>query len=135
MLLFRLEARKYSPDLTVLLFFDNDVWFNTQRDEYRSQKPVFELREGALELTNVPVPESLHQCEKPEQAAEYWRLHIQTGPYFNPEVEGLYVLMLNTRRRVKGHTLVSMGTMDTLLVTARETFRAAVVGAASAVIA
>jgi DNA repair protein RadC len=95
-------------------------------------KPPAEVK--VVTLRECPVPESLHRCEQPEQAAEYWRLHIQTGPYFNPEVEGLYTLMLNTRRRVKGHTLASQGTMDTILVHPREVFRAAIVAAASAVI-
>jgi hypothetical protein len=35
-------------------------------------------------------------------------------PYFNPECECLVVMILNTRRRIKGHYLVSMGTMDTI---------------------
>ena len=95
-------------------------------------KPPAEVK--VVTLRECPVPESLHQCERPEQAAEYWRLHIQTGPYFNREVECFLALMLNTRRRVKGHTLVSMGTMDTILVHPREVFRAAIVAAASAVI-
>ncbi len=85
-------------------------------------------------LRECPVPESLAVCERPEQAVEYWRLHIQTGVYHNADVESLYVLMLNTRRRVKGHTLVTMGTLDTLLVHPREVFRAAITTNASAVI-
>ena len=44
------------------------------------------------------------------------------------------VLLLNTRRKVKGHHLVSIGTMDTILVHPREVFRLAIVTAASAVI-
>jgi DNA repair protein RadC len=43
-------------------------------------------------------------------------------------------LLLNTRRRVKGHHLVSIGTQDTLLVSAREIFRIAICTAACAVI-
>lgn len=42
--------------------------------------------------------------------------------------------MLNTRRRVKGHHIVSIGTMDTILVHPREIFRVAIVTAASALI-
>jgi DNA repair protein RadC len=85
-------------------------------------------------LRECPVPESMRICETPEQAADYWRLHIATSPQFNPECECLAVLMLNTRRRVKGHQLISLGTMDTLLVHPREVFRGAVVAAASALI-
>jgi DNA repair protein RadC len=42
--------------------------------------------------------------------------------------------MLNTRRRVKGHQLVTIGTMDTLLVHPREVFRGAVIAGASAIV-
>jgi len=44
------------------------------------------------------------------------------------------VLLLNTRKRVKGHQLVSIGTMDTILVHPREVYRLAIMTAASAVI-
>ena len=42
--------------------------------------------------------------------------------------------MLNTRRKVKGHYLVSIGTMDTILVHPREVFRVGIVAAASALV-
>jgi len=65
-------------------------------------------------------------CEEPQQVADYWRMHIMTHPYFNPDCECFVVLLLNTRRRVKGHHLVSIGTMDTILVHPREVFSVAV---------
>ena len=44
------------------------------------------------------------------------------------------VLLLNTRKRVKGHHLVTIGTMDTLLVHAREVFRTAIISSASSIL-
>ena len=44
------------------------------------------------------------------------------------------MLLLNTRRRVKGHQLLTIGTMDTLLVHPREVFRGAVIANASAIV-
>lgn len=85
-------------------------------------------------LRDCPVPESMLICETPDQAADYWRLHIQSHPYFDPERECMAVILLNTRRRVKGHQLVSIGTMDTILVHPREVFRAAVVSCAAAIV-
>jgi DNA repair protein RadC len=85
-------------------------------------------------LRDCPVPESMRVCEAPDQAAEYWRLHVATNPYFNPECECFVVLLLNTRRRVKGHQLVTIGTLDTILVHPREVFRVAVISSAAAVI-
>jgi len=85
-------------------------------------------------LRDCPVPESLRICETPDQAVEYWRMHVATNPYFDPERECLVVILLNTRRRVKGHQLVTIGTLDTILVSPREIFRAAVVSSAAAVL-
>ena len=85
-------------------------------------------------LRECPLPESLLRCETPDNAAEYWRLHVATNPYFNPECECFVVLILNTRRKVKGHQLVTIGTMDMLLVHPREVFRVAIVCSASAVV-
>jgi len=85
-------------------------------------------------LRECPTPESLQQCDTPDQAAAYWKLHIATHPHFDPERECLAVLLLNTRRRIKGHQLVSIGTQDTLLVHSREIFRLAVLTAANALI-
>jgi DNA repair protein RadC len=85
-------------------------------------------------LRECPTPDSLQLCDTPDKAADYWRLNIATHPHFNPECECLAVLLLNTRRRVKGHHLVSIGTMDTLLTHPREIFRVAIVTAASALV-
>jgi len=85
-------------------------------------------------LRECPTPENMQLCDTPEKAGNYWRLHVPSHQYFNPECECFVVLLLNTRRRVKGHQVVSIGTMDTLLVHPREVFRLAIMTAASAII-
>jgi DNA repair protein RadC len=85
-------------------------------------------------LRECPVPEEMLLCDTPDRAADYWRLHVQTGPYFNPECECFVVLLLNNRRRVKGHQLLTMGTKDTLLVGISEVFRTAVIAGAAALV-
>jgi DNA repair protein RadC len=85
-------------------------------------------------LRDCPVPADMLVCETPEQVAGYWRLHIETHPYFNSECECFVVLFLTTRKRVKGHQLVTIGTMDTLLVHAREVFRTAILTSAAAIV-
>ena len=85
-------------------------------------------------LRDCPVPSNLLICETPDHAAAYWRMHIESHPYFDPERECFVVLLLNTRKRVKGHQLVTIGLMDTLLVHPREVFRAAIVSCASAIV-
>ncbi|MDR3548563.1 MAG: JAB domain-containing protein [Candidatus Pacebacteria bacterium] len=84
-------------------------------------------------LRECPVPEAMQICETPDQAVAYWRMHIATHPYFNPECECLAVLFLNTRKRIKGHQLVTIGTMDMMLVHSREIFRAAIVSSAACI--
>jgi hypothetical protein len=87
-----------------------------------------------ISLRECPTPEEMQQCETPEQAAAYWRAHMGQHPYFNPECECLVVMILNTRRRIKGHYLVSVGTMDTILCHPREVFRLAIMASASAIV-
>jgi len=85
-------------------------------------------------LRECPLPEEMDLCDEPDKAAAYWRAHVTSHSAFNPEAECFVVLLLNTRRRVKGHLLVVTGTLDTILVHPREVFRAAIVAAAAAVV-
>src|SRR5437773_1405630 len=87
-----------------------------------------------VSLRECPTPDTMQQCETPDQAAAYWKAHIPEHPYFNSECECLVVFILNTRRRIKGHYLVSIGTMDTILCHPREIFRLAVMASAAAII-
>ena len=72
---------------------------------------------------------SLRECPTPE-AMQLCTNH----PYFNPECECLVVLILNTRRKIKGHYFVSVGTMDTILCHPREIFRLAIMASASSIV-
>jgi DNA repair protein RadC len=99
---------------------------------FRFKATPYEYKVTALR--ECPTPETLLLCDTPERAAEYWRLHVQKNPFFNPECECFAVLILNTRRRVKGHYFVSVGTLDTLLVHAREVFRLAILTSAAALV-
>jgi len=87
-----------------------------------------------VSLRECPTPEEMQLCDTPELAAAYWRTNIAAHPHFNPECECFVVLLLNTRRRVRGHHFVSIGTMDTILVHPREVFRVAIIAAAAAVV-
>jgi DNA repair protein RadC len=85
-------------------------------------------------LRECPIPAEMQECDTPDKVAAYWKLHIATNPYFDPERECLAVLLLNVRRRIKGHQLVSTGTLDTLLVSPTSVFRLAVTASAAAII-
>jgi hypothetical protein len=59
LLLYQRKVKLYQPDITILMFQDNDVWFNSV--EYleawgSGYKPLFRIDNGTLKLTNVPVP-------------------------------------------------------------------------------
>jgi DNA repair protein RadC len=85
-------------------------------------------------VRECPTPEKLQLCDTPQAVADYWRMHVPFHPFFNPECECFVVLLLNTRRRCKGHYFVSNGTLDTILVHPREVFRLAIMAAASAIV-
>jgi len=87
-----------------------------------------------VSLRECPTPADIQLCETPEQADAYWKMHITNHPYFNSESECLVVLILNTRRKIKGHYFVSVGTMDTILVHPREVFRLAIMASAHAIV-
>jgi DNA repair protein RadC len=97
-------------------------------------KPFNPKEFKVMALRECPVPAEMLLCDTPQRAAEYWQLHVVTSQYFNPECECLVVLFLNIRRRVKGHQLVTIGTMDTLLIHPREVFRCAIVMSAGALV-
>ena len=98
------------------------------------QKPWSAKEYKVVALRECLLPDAMAICDTPDRAVEYWRQHIETNPYFNPEIECFAVMLLNTRRRVKGHQLLTMGTLDTILVHPREVFRAAIIAAASAIV-
>ena len=56
LLLFQKLGKGYHPDTTILMFVDNDVFYNNAPSYPRGYKPLFRLENGALRLTNVPVP-------------------------------------------------------------------------------
>jgi len=80
LLFYESEGRKYSPDLTIVMFYVNDVWFNHQSSYWRGRKPYFELNGGALELKNNPVP-----APDPESFA----YAVQAGQGFTGMIRGM----------------------------------------------
>jgi DNA repair protein RadC len=51
--------------------------------------------------------------DTPERAVEYWHANIPHAEWFDPDKEAFIVMVLNTRRRILGHNLVTLGTLDT----------------------
>lgn len=93
-------------------------------------KPPAEIK--VVRLRECPTDNAL--MEQPDAVFQFWTRHIATAPWFDPDKEALCVLMLNTRRRIIGFQLVTLGTLDTCYAHAREIFRPAIAVAAAAVI-
>ncbi|MCE9608856.1 MAG: hypothetical protein K8R23_01380 [Chthoniobacter sp.] len=104
------------------------------RSPRRKRVPVLGAHEWKIVSVRETAPDALPQCDIPQQAVDYWRAHIATAPHFNPDVECLAVLLLNVKMRVRGHHLVSIGSLNETVAHPREVFRAAVIAAAYAVI-
>jgi hypothetical protein len=56
LLFFERDGATFEPDVTVLLFYLNDVWGNAQTRYWRGAKPYFTLASDTLALQGVPVP-------------------------------------------------------------------------------
>jgi hypothetical protein len=97
-------------------------------------KPFTAKEFKVISLRDCPLPYGPRCFDTPDKAAVYWRLNIEGSPYHNAECECCVVLVLDARRRIKGHQLVSIGTIDTCLASAREVFRGAIVASAAAII-
>jgi DNA repair protein RadC len=104
---------------------------NTPSVSHRYQQPQ-EWR--VVSLRECPVPANPLLCDTPEIAVQYWHRHVATQPWLNPEVECLVVLILNVRRRILGHQLVAIGTLDSVCTHAREVFRTAIVANAHGIV-
>lgn len=105
------------------------------KSEPQKPRKTFQPKEWKLvALRECPLPEEMALCDNPQRAADYWHLHIATAPQFNAECECFVVLVLNTRRRVRGHHFVSTGTMDTVLVHPREVFKVAIAASAATIV-
>ncbi len=55
-------------------------------------------------------------CDTSDKAADYRRRHVVTHPYFNRDVECFVILLVNTRRKLQGHCLITTDALDTILV-------------------
>ena len=72
-------------------------------------------------------------ADTPAWLANYWRNEIALSPSFDCDKETMVVVLMNTRLRIIGHAVVSVGMLDQVVIHPREVFRPAIVGAAKAV--
>ena len=87
-----------------------------------------------LAMRECVLPPDCVECNSPDTAAHYWLANIQGYYPFDPDVECLTEILLNTRLRPMGHVFVAKGTLDMVVTQPREIFRPAIVGAAKSIV-
>lgn len=87
-----------------------------------------------ISLRECSTPSEAQECSSAEHVANYWWLNVCSHPYFNNECECIVVILLNVRKLIKGHVLVGIGTIDTVVTHAREIYRVAVMASAHSII-
>jgi DNA repair protein RadC len=109
-----------------------DVGRITAIGENNHWHPNYPQEWGLVALREFPEEKPL--CDNHAMAADYWRRHVLSHPYFNAECECLVVIVLDTSRNARGHYVVSVGILDTVLCHPREVFRQAIIAGASAIV-
>ena len=101
LLFFQTEGMKYSPDVTVLMFCQNDVLYNNQTKYWLGSKPLFRIENGKLVLANVPVPEPVTQSTETQPFFERVNKWLNEKSYLynfiitRIPVRHLYALVIN----------------------------------------
>ncbi len=99
-----------------------------------AKKPPGTHEWKVVSLRECPTPESMMVMNCPQDALNYWNRHVAGSPQFNPDCECVAVLVLNTKLRIKGHYIVSVGTLNEAMAYPREIFRIAIMAAAHAIV-
>src|SRR5438045_1993642 len=69
---------------------------------------LFEFKVMRVRECAIPGP----LIDTPESGYQYWISNIPQAAWFDPAKEVFVVLVLNTRRRIIGHNLVALGSLD-----------------------
>lgn len=65
-------------------------------------------------------------ADTPELIVEAWTREIQTRPEFRPQQETLWVISLNTRMRITGISLISIGAENETIAQPKDVFLAVI---------
>ena len=85
-----------------------------------------------MRLNDAPTPQQV--ADNPQGVVDYLRPLLPASLRYNPDTENFIVVIVNTRRRPIGFEIISNGTLDTLLVHAREVFKPAILLGGAAIV-
>ena len=89
-------------------------------------------RVGEATLNQYKAAQTL--MDSPEAAFTLWQEVIADDPGHEPDKEHLVAVLLNTKMRMIGYHIVSVGSLNEAIAHPREIFRAAILGGAYALV-
>lgn len=89
---------------------------------------------GEFKVMTVRETVKDYLAETPQKIATFLRENVPASSWFDPDKEAFIAILLNTRTRIIGFNLVSLGILDQCIVHPREVFRPAIVAAANRIV-
>lgn len=87
-----------------------------------------------MRMQDCPTPYAAQTLDTPQRVNDYLRLMLSSSLAYRPDVENFGVVFLSTRCKTIGCEIISNGTLDTVLVHAREVFKPAIIVNASSIV-
>lgn len=129
-----------TPDPARLLA-DKEAAIEGKAAQKKAQLDLFETKPVSYHVPEVRVMtlrEATVEAEpilnRPELCTEFFNSVVQRSEWFDAEKECVVVVHLNRRNRLKGFTMISLGTQTTCVLHTREVYRAAIIGNATAIV-
>ena len=85
-----------------------------------------------MRLQDAPTDNRI--LDNPEMIVQYLNAQLPNSIAYRPDTENFIVVHLSVRRKPIGFEVISNGTLDTLLVHAREVFKSAIVANSAAIV-
>ena len=102
-------------------------------EQEKQDNTIYSTCEIRVSRVNETVAKT-SRIEKAEQAVQYWKDTITNSTWYDSEKEMLVVLLMDTRSRIIGHSLVSLGSLNESIAHPREIFRPAIAAAAYCIV-
>jgi DNA repair protein RadC len=101
--------------------------------EFSFVTPSYAVREVRISVVNE-VASTTESGNRAEDIVRLFRETISKASWFDADKECFVVVHLNMKNRVKGFTLVSLGSLNSTFAAPREVFRAAIVAGAAMIV-